>query len=61
VQYALSSRLSLSANVLNLFNRSPPYDNTYSGIDNQPYNIFNYNDYGRSFFVGANYALGQPR
>ena len=54
-QYELLRGLTLSANINNVFNRSPPYDNTYRGIDNQPYNIFNYNDYGRSYFIGATY------
>jgi len=57
VQYELLPGLVLTGNVDNLFNRQPPYDSTYSGIDNQPYNIFNYNDYGRSFFVGATYTF----
>ena len=42
-----------------MFNRAPPFDNTYDGLANQPYNIFNYNDYGRSYFVGAAYKFGR--
>ena len=33
----------------------PPKDNTYSGIDDQPYNSLNYNVNGREFFVQATY------
>jgi outer membrane receptor protein involved in Fe transport len=55
VQYQVLPGLTLNGNINNVFNRSPPYDNSYRGIDNQPYNIFNYNDYGRTFFVGFNY------
>jgi len=54
-QYELLRGLTLNANINNVFNRSPPFDNTWTGIDNQPYNVFNYNDYGRSFFIGATY------
>jgi outer membrane receptor protein involved in Fe transport len=54
-QYEVLRGLTLGANINNVFNRSPPFDSTYTGIDNQPYNIFNYNDYGRSYFIGATY------
>ena len=37
----------------------PPVDNTYLGIDNQPYNSLNYNPYGRAFFVSASYKYGK--
>jgi outer membrane receptor for ferrienterochelin and colicin len=43
----------------NVFNKQPPFDNSYAGIDNQPYNTENYNIYGRSYFVGANYKFGK--
>jgi iron complex outermembrane recepter protein len=56
-EYEALPGLTLRANVDNVFNRSPPFDNSYRGIDNQPYNIFNYNDFGRTYFVGATYRL----
>jgi outer membrane receptor protein involved in Fe transport len=56
-EYEALPGLMLRANVDNVFNRSPPYDNSYRGIDNQPYNIFNYNNFGRTFFIGATYKL----
>ena len=55
VQYEVLPGLVFNGNINNVFNRSPPFDNSYRGIDNQPYNIFNYNDYGRTFFVGLTY------
>ena len=57
--YEVLSGLVVSFNVDNVFNRQPPYDPTYTGIDNQPYNTENYNDYGRSYFIGANYKFGR--
>jgi iron complex outermembrane recepter protein len=57
--YEVISGLTVSANVDNVFNRQPPFDPTYTGIDPQPYNVFNYNDYGRSYFIGANYKFGK--
>ena len=56
--YEILSGFTVSANVNNVFNKQPPFDNSYQGIDNQPYNTLNYNDYGRSYFVGANYKFG---
>ncbi len=58
-KYEVFPGLEVSANVVNLFDKSPPADDSYTGISNQPYNVFNYNDYGRSFFVQANYKLGK--
>ena len=50
------SGLVVSVNVDNVFNKQPPNDPTYTGIDNQ-----NYNDYGRSYFIGANYNFGRQK
>jgi iron complex outermembrane recepter protein len=33
----------------------PPTDNTFFGTETQPYNQFNYNVYGRTFYVTASY------
>ena len=59
VQYEVLPGLVLAGNVDNLFNKMPPTDNSYLGIDNQPYNSLNYNPYGRSFFVEATYKYGK--
>ncbi len=58
-KYDVLPGLTLEANVDNLFNKMPPVDTTYTGIDNQPYNSLNYNPYGRSFFVEATYKFGK--
>ena len=50
--------LTLSANVNNLFDKLPPIDYSTPGIYSQPFNVENYNNYGRSFFVEANYKFG---
>ncbi len=57
--YEVLKGLVLTVNVLNVFNRQPPFDPTYLGTDVQPYNTENYNDYGRSYFIGANYKFGR--
>jgi hypothetical protein len=41
----------------NVFNRMPPDDHSYQGTYNQPYNIFNYNVYGREYYLTATYKL----
>ncbi len=56
-RYEVLPGLTVSANVVNLFDKAPPVDNSYTGITNQPYNVLNYNDFGRSFFVQASYKL----
>jgi hypothetical protein len=39
--------------------RSVPTDNTYLGTEAQPYDQFNYNIYGRTFYVTASYKAGE--
>jgi iron complex outermembrane receptor protein len=48
-----SVELTFAAN--NVFNKMPPTDNSYLGIESQPYNQFNYNVYGRTFYITATY------
>jgi iron complex outermembrane receptor protein len=50
-------QLQLSANLLNAFNAMPPEDRSYPRSEAFPYNELNYNVYGRSFFVGAQYKF----
>jgi hypothetical protein len=45
--------------VNNVFNKMPPTDHTYPGTTGTPYNIFNYNVYGRAIYLEANYKFGQ--
>jgi outer membrane receptor protein involved in Fe transport len=57
--YEVLNGLTMSVNVNNVFNKQPPLDPTWTGLDNQPFNIFNYNNYGREYFIGANYKFGK--
>lgn len=58
-KYQLSSGLVVSGNMNNVFNKMPPYDASQPGFSNQPFSVFNYNNFGRSFFVEANYKFGK--
>jgi outer membrane receptor for ferrienterochelin and colicin len=57
-KYQVLHGLTLSANINNLFDKLPPIDYSTPGIYSQPFNVENYNNYGRSFFVEANYKFG---
>ncbi|OOG48472.1 TonB-dependent receptor [Rhodanobacter sp. C01] len=59
VTYNPIKALGLSLMVDNVFNKMPPVDNSYPGTTATPYNIFNYNPYGRAIYVEANYKFGQ--
>jgi len=59
LRYALNPQLQLSATVINVFNAMPPTDTSYNGLTNQPYNVFNYNPYGRSFRIEVKYTAGK--
>ena len=58
VTYNPIKNLGVSLQVSNLFNKMPPVDNSYPGTSSAPYNSLNYNPYGRSFFLEANYKFG---
>jgi iron complex outermembrane recepter protein len=51
--------LEVSVAMNNVFNRMPPDDHSYQGSYNQPYNIFNYNVYGREYYLTATYKVGR--
>ena len=55
--YEVLKGLAVSFNVNNVANKMPPVDNSYTGILDQPYNSLNYNPYGRTFFVEAQYKF----
>ena len=59
LRYEITPGLQVHGAVTNLFNAMPPTDNTYPGTSNQPYNIFNYNIYGRGYYLGATYKIGK--
>lgn len=52
-----STEISLALN--NAFNAMPPADHSQPGTTNQPYNVLNYNVYGREFFMTVSYTLGR--
>lgn len=56
VAYNFNDDVSLSFAVNNLLNEDPPNDPTYNVYPF--YNIFNYNDYGRSFQIELNWKFG---
>jgi iron complex outermembrane recepter protein len=58
VRYHPLKSLELSVAINNAFNKMPPADHTQPGITNQPYNEFNYNVYGREFFLQFTYKGG---
>jgi iron complex outermembrane receptor protein len=57
-KYEVLPGLTLSANVVNLQDKLPPIDYSTPGIYSQPFNVENFNNYGRSYFVEANYKFG---
>jgi outer membrane receptor protein involved in Fe transport len=58
VTYNPVKNLGLSLLVNNLFDKMPPRDPTYNGLTGTPYNIFNYNVFGRAIYLEANYKFG---
>ena len=58
-KYELSPGLTLAANGNNIFNKLPPVDNSQPGISSQPFSVFNYNNYGRSYFLDLSYKFGK--
>lgn len=58
LRYQVLADLEVSGNINNLFNVMPPADHSQPGISNQPFSTTNYNNYGRSYYVGATYKFG---
>jgi iron complex outermembrane receptor protein len=56
-RYQWTQALQLSFAADNVFNTMPPVDHSYPGDASQPYNIVNYNAYGRSYFFQASYTF----
>jgi iron complex outermembrane recepter protein len=42
----------------NVFNRMPPDDHSFQGTYDQPYNVTNYNVFGREYYLTATYRAG---
>jgi outer membrane receptor protein involved in Fe transport len=57
--YRISDAITVSATIDNLFDKMPPLDRSYSGLDYQPYNYLNYNIYGRSYVLEMGYRFGK--
>ena len=58
-QYRPARALSLSVTLNNAFNRQPPADHSFPGTSTFPYNDYNYNIYGRSYFASMSYQWGR--
>jgi iron complex outermembrane receptor protein len=57
VAYHPIRTLELSLAMNNVFNRMPPDDHSFQGTYNQPYNVSNYNVYGREYYLTATYKM----
>jgi outer membrane receptor protein involved in Fe transport len=59
VHYQLTDNSSLALTVNNVADEDPPEDKSYSGLTGYPYfNIFNYNGYGRAYWLEYQIELG---
>jgi outer membrane receptor protein involved in Fe transport len=59
LHYQLTDNSSLALTVNNVVDEDPPEDKSYSGLTAYPYfNIFNYNGYGRAFWLEYQIELG---
>jgi outer membrane receptor protein involved in Fe transport len=61
VRYMATQDLTLSLLVNNLFNKMPPEDHSYPGTEGSPYNSGNYNIFGRTIYIEANYKFGYTK
>ena len=57
VSYKPLPKLELTFAVNNVFNTMPPVDNSWTGRDDQPYDIFDYNVFGRQLYLSASYNV----
>ena len=56
---AVTPDFTVTLNLVNAFNSMPPADHSYPGTENSPYNIFNYNVYGRAYYLEAAYKFNR--
>jgi outer membrane receptor protein involved in Fe transport len=61
VSYTPMPDLTLSVMVNNLFNKMPPADHSMPGTTYLPYNQNNYDVYGRTVMLEANYKFGSSK
>jgi iron complex outermembrane receptor protein len=57
--YKVNAHLELTGSIINLANTLPPDDHSYPGNIAQPFNIFNYSNFGRSYRVEMKYNVGK--
>lgn len=57
--YQFTPALQLQLVIDNVFGSMPPADHSYPGLENQPYNEFDYNVYGAAYYLELNYKLGK--
>ena len=59
VRYQPIPGLEVALAVNNAFNRMPPTDNSFYGNQPMPYDEFDYNVYGREYYLTASYKMGK--
>lgn len=59
VNYSPTKAVTLSLLVNNLFDNMPPKDRTFPGTEGAPYNDAQYDIFGRTIYLEANYKFGQ--
>jgi len=58
-RYTPIDNLEITLALNNVFNRMPPADHSQPGTTNSPYNVLNYNVYGRQYYLSATYKVGK--
>ncbi len=58
-RYMPIDNLEITLALNNVFNRMPPADHSQPGTTNSPYNVLNYNVYGRQYYLSATYKVGK--
>jgi outer membrane receptor protein involved in Fe transport len=61
VTFNPTKNLALSFLVNNVFNKMPPVDHSYPGTSGAAYNSSNYDVYGRTMYLEANYKFGSTK
>ncbi|UKE56164.1 TonB-dependent receptor [Xanthomonas translucens pv. graminis] len=59
ITYTAFEGMELSLMVNNVFNKMPPFDASYPGSSGAPYNSYNFDVYGRAYYLEMRYAFGK--
>ncbi|CBA15484.1 putative tonb-dependent outer membrane receptor protein [Xanthomonas albilineans GPE PC73] len=59
ITYKAFEGMELSLMVTNVFNKMPPLDKSYPGSTYWAYNDYNYDVYGRAYYLQMHYAFGK--